>query len=53
MTDGQWKRLVNAHFTFEEVNKNFRISHEEKGTKLFQAEFKNYYVEPEKIVTDY
>lgn len=52
MTDRQWERLVNAYFTFEEVDKNFRTSHEERGTKLFQAEFKNYYVKPEKIIAE-
>ena len=53
MTDKQWERLVDAYFTFEEVNKNFRSKHKERGEKLFQAEFRTYYVGADDIVRDY
>lgn len=52
MDKTQWKRLVDAYYTFAEVNKNFRKYHDDRGEALFQAEFRNYYVKPEKIVIE-
>ena len=53
MTDKtQWKRLVDAYYTFAEVNKNFRKYHDDRGEALFQVELRSYYVKPEKIVIE-
>ncbi len=52
MDKTQWERLINAYFTFAEVNKDFRMYHEDRGEPLFQAELRSYYVKPEKIVID-
>lgn len=50
----QWERLVDAYFTFAEVNKNFRKYHMDRGEPLFQVELltEKKYVKPEKIVLD-
>ena len=50
MDKTQWERLIDAYFTFAEVNKNFRKYHWERGETLFQVELRNRFVEPEKIV---
>lgn len=52
MDEGQWERLVDAYFTFCEVNKNFRRQYEEHGKPLFQAEIRTEkkYVEQEVMV---
>ena len=50
MNGTQWERLIDAYYTFAEVNKNFRKYHDDRGEALFQVELRNYYVEPEKIV---
>ena len=54
MDKTQWERLINAYFTFAEVNKNFRKYHEDRGEPLFQVEFltEKKYVKPKKIVLD-
>ena len=52
MDKTQWKRLVDAYYTFAEVNKNFRKYHDERGEALFQVELSSYYVKPEKIVRE-
>lgn len=52
MNQTQWNNLVDAFFTFAEVNINFRKYHEDRGEPLFQAEVRSYYVKPEKIVLD-
>ena len=52
MDKTQWERLVDAYYTFAEVNKNFRKYHYDRGEALFQAELRNYYVRPEKIVIE-
>lgn len=52
MSKAQWDRLVDAFFTFAEVNKNFRKYHEDRGKPLFQAEIHSYYVDSEKITRD-
>lgn len=48
----QWERLIDAYFTFAEVNKNFRKYHTDRGEPLFQVELltEKKYVKPEKIV---
>lgn len=48
----QWERLIDAYFTFAEVNKNFRKYHMDRGEPLFQVELltEKKYVKPEKIV---
>ena len=50
----QWERLIDAYFTFAEVNKNFRKYHEDRGEPLFQAELltEERYVKPKNIVLD-
>lgn len=54
MDKTQWERLINAYFTFAEVNKNFRKYHEDRGEPLFQVELltEKKYVKPKKIVLD-
>jgi len=52
MDKTQWERLIDAYYTFCEVNKDFRKYHEDRGEPLFQVELRNYYVKPEKIVLD-
>mgnify|MGYP007003805649 FL=1 len=52
MDKTQWKRLVDAYYTFAEVNKNFRKYHDDRGEALFQVELRSYYVKPEKIVIE-
>lgn len=54
MDKTQWERLIDAYFTFAEVNKNFRKYHEDRGEALFQVELltEKKYVKPEKIVLD-
>lgn len=44
-----WDKLVNAFWTFEEVNKDLRSDSENYGTPLMQAEYKMYYVPHDKI----
>lgn len=52
MDKTQWERLIDAYFTFAEVNKNFRKYHTDRGEPLFQVELltEKKYVKPEKIV---
>lgn len=52
MDKTQWERLVDAYFTFAEVNKNFRKYHMDRREPLFQVELltERKYVKPEKIV---
>ena len=54
MDKTQWERLIDAYFTFAEVNKNFRKYHEDRGEPLFQVELltEKKYVKPKKIVLD-
>ena len=54
MNDKQWERLIDAYFTFSEVNKNFRKYHMDRGEPLFQAELctEENYVDPTKICID-
>lgn len=54
MDKTQWERLIDAYFTFAEVNKDFRKYHMDRGEPLFQVELltEAKYVEPEKIVSD-
>lgn len=53
MDKTQWERLIDAYFTFAEVNKDFRKFHMDRGEPLFQVELltEEKYVEPEKIVS--
>ena len=50
MNEKQWERLIDAYYTFAEVNINFRKYHDDRGEPLFQAELRNHYVKPTKIV---
>ena len=52
MDKTQWEQLIDAYFTFAEVNKNFRKYHTDRGEPLFQVELltEKRYVNPEKIV---
>lgn len=52
MDKTQWERLINAYYTFCEVNKDFRKYHQDRGESLFQVELRNHYVEPGRIVLD-
>lgn len=54
MDKTQWELLINAYFTFAEVNINFRKYHMDRGEPLFQVELltEKRYVKPEKIVMD-
>lgn len=42
-------KLRNAMYCTEEVNKDFRVAHDEKDKPLFQAEIKNHYVPNDKF----
>ncbi len=46
--------MVDAYFTFAEVNKNFRKDHTDRGEPLFQVELltEKKYAKPQKIVLD-
>lgn len=46
----QWERLIDAYYTFQEVNMDFSKYHEDRGEPLFQVEIRNHYVKPGKIV---
>lgn len=46
MDDRQWKKLIDAYFTLEEVNKGLREVHEQNGKPLLQAEYCTHYVNP-------
>ena len=50
MNEKQWERLINAYFTFAEVNTDFRKYHDDRGEMLFQVELRNHYIKPTKIV---
>ena len=50
MNEKQWERLIDAYYTFAEVNIDFRKYHDDRGEPLFQAELRNHYVKPTKIV---
>ena len=50
MNEKQWERLIDAYYTFAEVNIDFRKYHDDRGEPLFQAELRNHYVKPKKIV---
>lgn len=52
MNKTMWKRLIDGYYIFAEVNKNFRKYHDDRGEKLFQAELRNRYVDPEDITLD-
>lgn len=54
MDKTQWGRLIDAYFTFAEVNKNFRKYHTDRGEPLFQVELltEKKYVAPENIALD-
>lgn len=54
MDKTQWERLIDAYFTFAEVNKNFHKYHMDRGEPLFQVELltEKKYVKPEKIVVN-
>ncbi|MDE5699156.1 MAG: hypothetical protein K2I96_17410, partial [Lachnospiraceae bacterium] len=54
MDKTQWERLIDAYFTFAEVNKNFRKYHEDRGEPLFQVELltEKKYVKPKNIAVD-
>lgn len=54
MDKTQWDRLIDAYFTFAEVNKDFRKYHMDRGEPLFQVELltEEKYVDPEKIMSD-
>lgn len=43
------KKVADAFFIMEEVNKGLRSVHLDQGKPLFQANFKTHYVAPEKI----
>lgn len=49
MPDKAYKKIENALFTVEEVNKDLRKSHDENNRPLFQIEIKNHYVPNEKF----
>ena len=44
MPDKAYKKLGNALMTFEEVNKDLRVAHDDRGEPLFQIELRNHYV---------
>lgn len=52
MDKTQWERLIDAYFTFAEVNKNFPKYRVDRGEPLFQVELltKKNYVKLERIV---
>jgi len=54
MDKTQWGRLIDAYFTFAEVNKDFRRYHTDRGEPLFQVELltEKKYVKPGKIMLD-
>ena len=49
MEEKPFKKIRNALFTVEEVNKDFRKANDEQGRPLFQIEVKNHYVPHEKF----
>ena len=49
MPEKPFKKIQNAFYTVEEVNKDFRKAHDERGQRLFQIEIKNHYVPIEKF----
>lgn len=51
MPEKAFKKLRDALFTAEEVNKDFRKAHDERGRPLFQIEIKNHYVPLDKFNT--
>lgn len=44
MPNKPFRKLRNALFTAEEVNKDFRADHDNQDSPLFQIEIKNHYV---------
>lgn len=49
MPDKPFKKLRNALFTVEEVNKDFRVAHDEQDKPLFQIGIRNHYVPKDKF----
>ena len=49
MPEKPYKKLRDALFTAEEINKNFRVAHDEQDKPLFQIEIRNHYVPREKF----
>lgn len=45
------KKMRNALGCMNEINKDLRVAHEEKGTPLSQAEIRNHYVSTEDFYT--
>lgn len=43
-------KLYDAMRTVEEVNKDLRVAHEERGEPLFQVEMRNRYVPTNKVM---
>ena len=39
-----FKKIRNALFTAEEVNKDFRVAHDDRDDPLFQIEIRSHYV---------
>ena len=50
MDKKQWERLIDAYYTFQEVNMDFSKYHEDRGEPLFQVEIRNHYVKPGEMV---
>lgn len=49
MDERLWDKLVNAFWTFEEVNKDLRSANDCYCTPLMQAEYKTHFVPHKKI----
>lgn len=45
------KKMLNALLCLEEVNKDLRVAHEEKGKPLSQVEIRSHYVSTEDFNT--
>ena len=49
MPDKGFQKLRNAMYCAEEINKDFRVAHDEKDRPLFQVEIRNHYVPNDKF----
>ena len=49
MPEKAYRKLQNALYTAEEVNKDFRVAHDEWDKPLFQVEIRNHYVPSSKF----
>ncbi len=49
MPQKAFKKLENAIYTVEEVNKDLRTAHSDREEPLFQIEVRNHYVPAEKF----